>query len=363
MRCARCGVELGRSPGMFCPHCGLPVYLNLSREAEGAALGASTNPENGYGLTNTDQKVAAMGQRSTGSYRVPPDAPASSMSERPEPPFASGWSRSGPYPTEDAFAPEPDTPAYRFDIAPTIPISPPSPPKWGGHLPASASRKLPSGTRTALIVAIVLFVVSGLAVTMYAVYNAAGAGTPHAATTKPTATPNEAVVVQDTLATNTLGWPKTSHCFFQNASFHVKDNRYCYAGKPYTDARITIQSTQIGGPADSPYGIVFRVSSLSDFYGFEVSGNGTWFVWKCAGGKCEKIVPSTQTSALHGDIGETNTLSVLMQASHFEFFINGEKVGTVNDESYTSGNVGLEAGKGVEVTFSNLTIAVPQAAR
>jgi hypothetical protein len=194
---------------------------------------------------------------------------------------------------------------------------------------------------------------------MYVVSNP-GRGTTHIATVKPTVTPNEAIVVQDALATNTLGWPKTSHCFLQDQSFHVKDNRYCYAGKPYTDARITIQAMQIDGPTDSPYGIVFRVSSLSDFYGFEVSGNGTWFVWKCTGGTCTKIVPSTQTTKLHGNIGEANTLSVLMQASHFEFFINGEKVGAVDDDSYTSGNVGLEAGKGVEVTFSNLTIAVPR---
>lgn len=358
MRCARCGVELGRSPGMFCPQCGLPVYLNLTRED--AALGASTNPESGNVSANTDQVMAATSRRSTSSYRVPQAPPASSTSRRSAPPPAGGWSHSGSYPTEDAFAPEPDSPAYRFDVAPTIPISSPAPPRWGGRPAPLRSRKIPSGMRVALIVAIALFVVSGLAVTLYVVSNA-GHSTPPRATVNPTATPNETVVVNDALASNTLGWPKTSHCFFQNQSFHVKDNRYCYAGKPYTDARITIQSTQIDGPADSPYGIVFRVTSLSDFYGFEVSGNGTWFVWKCTDGKCEKIVPSTPTSSLHGGIGETNTLSVLMQASHFEFFINGEKVGSVDNDSYTSGNVGLEAGKGLEVAFSNLTIAVPQA--
>ncbi len=345
---------------MFCPQCGLPVYLNLSRESESGHVDSSTNPDREHIPTNTNQAIPAMSQASTGSssaYRVPQGSPANSMSERSAPSPDSSWSASSSYPTAGSFAPESDTPASRFDIAPTIPISPP---KWGRQQPSSDPRKPSSGTRTALIIAIVLFVFSGLAVTVYAVSNV-GHGTAPTATAKPTATPQEAIVVQDSLAKNNLGWPKTDHCFFQDESFHVKDNRYCYAGKPYADARITVQATQLSGPTTAPYGIVYRVTSLSDFYGFEVSGNGTWFVWKCTAGNCTKIVPTTQTTKMQGEVGEINSLSVLMQASHFEFFINNEKVGTVDDDTYTTGNVGLEAGKGIEVSFTNLTIAVPQA--
>jgi hypothetical protein len=306
---------------------------------------------------NTDEAIPAMSQVTTGSsraYRAEQGSPAGSMSgQAPN----SDWSASGSYPTGGQPAPDTGSPAYRFDIAPTVPISPP---KWGGVQPLpSEPRKASSGTRTALVIALVLFVFSGLAVTLYAVSNAGRGGSP-SATVKPTATPNEVVVVQDSLAANNLGWPKTDHCFFQDDSFHIKDNRFCYAGKPYSDARITIQTSQISGPATSPYGIVYRVTSLKDFYGFEVSGDGSWFVWKCAAGNCTKIVPTTQTTKLQGDNGQVNTLAVLMQGDHFEFFINNEKVGSVIDETFTSGNVGLEAGKGIEVAFTNLTIAVPQ---
>lgn len=213
--------------------------------------------------------------------------------------------------------------------------------------------------RAALIAAIALFVISGLAVTVYALSNA-GSGAGHIDQVVATPTPVETVVVQDTLATNTLGWPKTDHCFFQDGSFHIKDNRYCYAGKSYTDARVTVQATQLSGPTDSPYGIVFRVSSLGNFYGYEVNADGSWFVWKCVKSDCTKIVPVTQTTKLQSGVGQVNTLSVLMQGSHFEFFINGDKVGTADDDTFTSGNVGLEAGKGIEVAFSNLSIAVPK---
>lgn len=358
MRCTRCGKDLGRSHGMYCPYCGQPVYLSLSQEPDSGLVDTSTNPERGRMSGNTDEAMPAMSQVTTGSssaYKVPQGSPAGSLSGQSP---AFDWSASSSYPSGGAPPEDTGSPAYRFDIAPTIPISPP---KWGGAHPLPTEpRKPSSGTRTALIVAIVLFVFSGLALTVYAV-STAGRGATPTATVKPTATPKMSVVVQDSLAKNNLGWPKTDHCFFQNESFHIKDNRFCYAGKPYSDARITVQTSQLSGPATAPYGIVYRVSSLSNFYGFEVSGNGSWFVWKCASGNCTKIVTTTQTTKLQGNLGQINTLSVLMQGDHFVFYINDEQVGTAIDDTYTSGNIGLEAGKDIEVSFTNLTIAVPQA--
>src|SRR5579885_3738534 len=115
MRCARCGVDLGRSPGMFCPQCGLPVYLNLSREPDQSALGSSTNPEYDYVPANTDQALAAMSQAANGSSTgVMKAAPGgSSTAERPTLPADSGWSPTPSYPEGGSYTS--GTPAYRFD--------------------------------------------------------------------------------------------------------------------------------------------------------------------------------------------------------------------------------------------------------
>jgi hypothetical protein len=334
MRCARCGVELGQSPGAFCPQCGLPVYVSFGQSDE--ADGSNESPTTvGYRHArqpaNNNTLASAWGRSSTNAYMA---APGGSTSERPAPPADSGWAASSayPYPNTGQAPQAYDTaPAddYGYHVAPTLPI-------------ATPGRAL-----------------SGLGVTAYAVFHTPGGTGAKVAAATPTPTPDERVVVQDALTANTLGWPKTDHCFFQDGSFHVKDNRYCYAGKPYTDARATVQATQIDGPTTVPYGIVFRVSGSGSFYGFEVYGNGMWTVWKCVEAHCTPIVPQEKTAALHAGVGQSNTLSVLAAASHFEFFINGEKVGAVDDATFTSGNIGLQAGKKVEVAFSDLSIAVP----
>ena len=91
---------------------------------------------------------------------------------------------------------------------------------------------------------------------------------------KPTATPKKKSSSRTRSPPITLGWPKTDHCFFQARASTSKTTATATPASPTTDARITVQATQLSGPTTAPYGIVYRVTSLSDFYGFEVSGNG-----------------------------------------------------------------------------------------
>ena len=76
MRCARCGVDLGRSPGLVLPKVWASRALKSLTRDQGALLGASTNPEYDYVPANTDQALAAMSQapvgRSTRAMKVPP---------------------------------------------------------------------------------------------------------------------------------------------------------------------------------------------------------------------------------------------------------------------------------------------------
>jgi hypothetical protein len=63
--------------------------------------------------------------------------------------------------------------------------------------------------------------------------------------------------------------------------------------------------------------------------------------------------------AIHVGLGATNTLEVRVLDSHFDFFVNGTKVGQADDTNYIaiSGNDVLEGSDGIEIVFSNLTIS------
>ena len=45
-----------------------------------------------------------------------------------------------------------------------------------------------------------------------------------------------------------------------------------------------------------------------------------------------------------------------MKGANFQFFINGKKVGEINNPQYAAGQIGLSGEDGVEVVYTNLSI-------
>jgi hypothetical protein len=55
--------------------------------------------------------------------------------------------------------------------------------------------------------------------------------------------------------------------------------------------------------------------------------------------------------------GADNTLEVNVKGKHFDFNLNGVRVGSYDVASYTGGRVGLAVSGAIEVAFSDLVIA------
>ena len=50
------------------------------------------------------------------------------------------------------------------------------------------------------------------------------------------------------------------------------------AGEEFSDGRFSVQATQVSGPDNNAYGLLFRVDDANDdFYSFQISGDG--FIW------------------------------------------------------------------------------------
>ncbi len=133
-----------------------------------------------------------------------------------------------------------------------------------------------------------------------------------------------------------------------------KDNRF-------GDFVLDVDATQVGGPNDNTYGVIFRYQDDRNFYRLDISGDGYFAVFKRKDGVWAKVQDYVETPAVKQG-NATNHLQVIAQGNQFTFNVNGETVKTFSDGDFSSGNVGVTAGTlfdnaGVQIAFDNLKVS------
>jgi hypothetical protein len=195
----------------------------------------------------------------------------------------------------------------------------------------------------------------------------ASAPTATATMAAPTPTSGPTIIYQDPLTSPSPTWinDPSLGCFFGSGGYHVKNQLSCgvppgtynVPGNDPGDDRlgnadISVQVKQISGPTTQLYGIGFR-----DFYQFDIESDGKWAFRVCHGAcTTAPVVGPTANPAIHTGLSAANTLEVRAVGSHFDFFVNGTKVGQADDSTYPIGLQALIGEYGIEVVFSNLKI-------
>ncbi len=135
----------------------------------------------------------------------------------------------------------------------------------------------------------------------------------------------------------------------------------------FEDFVLEVDATQLGGPDDNSYGIIFRMENPSAYYRFDISGDGHYLVIrrdKEGGGQWVTITGDWLPSEAIHKGASTNKIKIVAQGSHFTFYVNGQQVAEADDDTYRSGAIGLNAGSfhesGVKIGFDNLTIKKPE---
>lgn len=183
-----------------------------------------------------------------------------------------------------------------------------------------------------------------------------------AAQVSPTATPEEIALYQNAFTTVSDDWANDTNCFFGPGGYHIKGGYICYA--PVGDQAnvdVTVDVQQVSGPNNDVYGLALRLDRTAHTdYDLNVDALGHWVFYRCSGSTCDRLIDFTAAASLHAGLNVTNKLQAKVKGSHFDFFINGVKVGQFEDSTYTSGLVGLECGESSECVFANLSIAQPR---
>lgn len=134
-------------------------------------------------------------------------------------------------------------------------------------------------------------------------------------------------------------------------------------GENFADGLYEVEATQIEGPLDNGYGMIFRVDNDS-FYVLEVSGDGYIWIGRCANGcaEAESLVGEgwIQSPVVKQGLNATNHLSVRAEGPNMIFYVNGEEVGRVTDNTLRRGDIGLMVETlgqgGVKVAFDNFRV-------
>ena len=131
--------------------------------------------------------------------------------------------------------------------------------------------------------------------------------------------------------------------------------------KRFGDFVLDVDATQVEGPNDNSYGVIFRYVDDRNFYRLDISGDGYFAVFKYKDGKWTKLQDYTETPAVKQGAA-TNHLQVIAKGNQFTFNVNDQLVKIFSDSDFANGNVGVTAGAlfdnaDVHIAFDNLRVS------
>ena len=141
-------------------------------------------------------------------------------------------------------------------------------------------------------------------------------------------------------------------------------------GGEFTDLDYSGSGRLIEGQPESGYGLVFRRRDARNYYVFAVNGLGQWSVWALEDGAWRELrgLSETWTAAEAVDSTGINRLGVRVVGDEITATVNGVKLVTLRDATFSSGAVGFYAASSrtaasphTRVRFDDVETAVPTA--
>jgi hypothetical protein len=162
------------------------------------------------------------------------------------------------------------------------------------------------------------------------------------------------------------------------------DGAFSPLDRQFGDFDMTVEATQLAGPDDNGYGVVFRHQDERSFYYFLISGDGYYQVTRQNGDEVKTLTADWRSSE-YINLGQaTNAVRVVGRGDHFTFFVNGHQLAdlclgehvvastcaggelsdVLIDPTFAYGRVGVAAlsfsQAGVVIGFDNLVVLGPE---
>jgi hypothetical protein len=183
------------------------------------------------------------------------------------------------------------------------------------------------------------------------------------------------VIFQDDFSDAGSGWEIGE---YEGGSVGYKDNVY-YVSSSATDIMmwgvanrsfdnfvVEVDAIQVSaGPiSDNAYGVVCREQGDGAGYYLRISGDGYYSIAKAEVGAGEfvPLVDWEESSAINKG-NATNHIRAVCNGSTLELFVNGERVATAEDNTFSTGDIAVTAttyeSETTEIQFDNLIVRAP----
>ena len=128
--------------------------------------------------------------------------------------------------------------------------------------------------------------------------------------------------------------------------------------RQFDDFVLTLEATPQDDAEHYSYGVAFRENKELYTYAFEIGNDGLYSV-QLYDGEWKTLKAWSSTDAIN--VADTNELKVIADGSTLTFFVNGEQLTRLEDDTLGAGTVGLvvdmfEEGQSAVVEFDNLLI-------
>ncbi len=137
------------------------------------------------------------------------------------------------------------------------------------------------------------------------------------------------------------------------------------SGDYYTNLRIEVDATMIGGPEDNDFGVMCRYQDSENFYGLVIASDGYALIFKFEKGIYSGL-SGARFEAVDGiNSGqELNHIVAVCNGDSLELYVNDNLVASATDSSFSDGEIALVAGTstvgGTDILFDNLFVRNPE---
>ena len=379
MKCSSCGLDL--PPGAaVCPRCGTPTPYNVSggvgnsppqidKTVPAAPYGSSpspANPSTAYGFPNYGTPQPVNPYEAPNPYGVPPQPP-------------------NPYgtPQQSSYTPPPPPQQYVAPVQQQY-----VPPIQQQYVPPTPPKKRRTGLIIGIIALVILIILVGVVATLYetgqhqlavqatATAQANVTATAHAnltATAIVSTYPfSNKVLLNDPLSDNSKGvkWDENTNqtggvCKFSGGAYHALESQAgyfntCFANQShYSNFTFQVDMNITSGDRG---GLLFRADSANTkLYYLRLSQTGAYslFLYVDNTGTNARTLDHGTLSNFNTGTNQKNTIGVVARGSSIALYVNKQLVNTINDSTYSSGEIGLTAESltsATEVVYSNLMV-------
>jgi len=133
----------------------------------------------------------------------------------------------------------------------------------------------------------------------------------------------------------------------------------------FQDFILEVEARQVSGDLSNSYGVLFRMQDPTQFYRFEITGDGKYMFERRNGdGSWTRFVRDwTASPAIEQGHNVTNRIRIEAVGPSLSVFVNDTLLQQVNDNAYAAGQIALDAGTfgfpEMQAAFDNVVVKQP----